>query len=1008
MKSRIAKSLLMLLLLGVTSVYGQSTVNVTDASINAGDKVFWSAGNVYVLQGMVFVEDGAELYIEPGTVIKAEDGVGNNASGLVISQGGKIFAEGTASNPIIFTSVLDDLTGQLDGFDRGLWGGVVMLGYAPTNNATVRQIEGVNEIVGAGDRRADYGGDDPDDNSGILRYVSIRHTGIAVGDQAGNEIQGLTLGGVGRGTTIEYVESFASDDDGFEWFGGTVDAKYLISAFAADDAFDWDEGFNGRGQFWFAIQNTDAAGRMAEMDGAIGDEQGEPYTLPVVMNATYLGDGKDNPNQVEGDGSQGLIFRDNSGGTYGNSIFGDFKGQPGAPALTIEDVANEASQDSRKRLEAGDLKLVNNFWFDFAIGETLESLIPQQFVRDLLGPGAAGNQIINPALRGISRDTDKSLDPRPSQGSAALTGGDRSLYTDPWFTKVDYVGAFGGSNWMKGWTALDQLGYLADSPSGSNVVNVTDSDINAGDKVFWSAGNVYVLQGMVFVEDGAELYIEPGTVIKAEDGVGNNASGLVISQGGKIFAEGTASNPIIFTSVLDDLTGQLDGFDRGLWGGVVMLGYAPTNNATVRQIEGVNEIVGAGDRRADYGGDDPDDNSGILRYVSIRHTGIAVGDQAGNEIQGLTLGGVGRGTTIEYVESFASDDDGFEWFGGTVDAKYLISAFAADDAFDWDEGFNGRGQFWFAIQNTDAAGRMAEMDGAIGDEQGEPYTLPVVMNATYLGDGKDNPNQVEGDGSQGLIFRDNSGGTYGNSIFGDFKGQPGAPALTIEDVANEASQDSRKRLEAGDLKLVNNFWFDFAIGETLESLIPQQFVRDLLGPGAAGNQIINPALRGISRERDGLLDPRPLPGAYTHTAGDRSLFTDPWFTPVDHVGAFGTNNWMIGWTALSQLGYLNNDNIYTNIDEPAFELPKSVVLFQNYPNPFNPSTQIRFELPSNQPVTLRVYDITGRLVSTLVNGLRPAGVNIVSFDASNLASGVYVYRLEGADFAQTRSMTLIK
>lgn len=208
-----------------------------------------------------------------------------------------------------------------------------------------------------------------------MRYISIRHTGISVGDQAGNEIQGLTLGGVGRGTTIEYVESFASGDDGFEWFGGTVDAKYLVSAFASDDSYDWDEGFNGRGQFWFSIQGPDAAGRMAEMDGAIGDEQAEPYTLPVMMNATYLGDGKDNQMAIEGDGSQGLIFRDNTGGTYGNSIFGDFKGQPNSPALTIEDVANPATQDSRNRLESGDLRLINNFWFDFAIGNSIEELI---------------------------------------------------------------------------------------------------------------------------------------------------------------------------------------------------------------------------------------------------------------------------------------------------------------------------------------------------------------------------------------------------------------------------------------------------------------------------------------------------------------------------------------------------------------------------------------------------------------------------------------------------------
>ena len=513
---------------------------------------------------------------------------------------------------------------------------------------------------------------------------------------------------------------------------------------------------------------------------------------------------------------------------------------------------------------------------------------------------------------------------------------------------------------------------------------------------------------MVFVEDGAELWIEPGTIIKAEDGIGNNASGLVISQGGKIFAEGTASNPIIFTSIIDNLAGNLDAFDRGLWGGIVLLGYAPTNNATIRQIEGVNEIVGAGDRRADYGGNDPDDNSGIMRYVSIRHTGISVGDQAGNEIQGLTLGGVGRGTTIEYVESFASDDDGFEWFGGTVDAKYLISAFATDDAFDWDEGFNGRGQFWFAIQNTDAAGRMAEMDGAIGDEQATPYTLPVVMNATYLGDGKDNPNVMEGDGSQGLIFRDNSGGTYANSIFGDFKGQPGAPALTIEDVADPATEDSRKRMEAGDLVLANNYWFDFAIGNTIESLIPQQFVRDLLGANLNGNRLEDPKLRGISRIQNETLDPRPFATSSAQTAADRSLYTDSWFTPVDHVGAFGNNNWMIGWTALSKLGYLNNTLATTDIEESALSIPKVVALDQNYPNPFNPSTVINYTIKNAEYVKLSVYDVTGRVVATLVDGVQPAGISTVSFNASGLASGIYIYRLETPTVTVSKRMTLIK
>lgn len=553
------------------------------------------------------------------------------------------------------------------------------------------------------------------------------------------------------------------------------------------------------------------------------------------------------------------------------------------------------------------------------------------------------------------------------------------------------------------------LTLLPFSYAFSQVV-VTDASINAGEKVFWTADNEYLLDGMVFVEAGAELWIEPGTVIKAEDGSGNNASGLVISQGGKIFAEGTADAPIIFTSKLDALDGTLDEQDRGLWGGLVVLGYAPTNNATVRQIEGVNEIVGAGDVRADYGGDDADDNSGVIRYVSLRHTGKAVGDQAGNEIQGLTMGGVGRGTTVEYVESFASDDDGFEWFGGTVDAKYLVSAFNADDAFDWDEGFNGRGQFWFVIQAEDAAGRMAEMDGAIGDEQGSPYTKPVLANATYLGDGKDNAAQVSGDGAQGIIFRDNSGGTYFNSIFGDFKGQPNAPAITVEDVADAASEDSRKRLEAGDLKLLNNFWFDFSAGTTLEALVPQEFVRT--SANFAGNQITDPQLRGIGRTPSGaILDPRLELDSPAVNAANSDLYTDSWFTKVNYVGAFSSNsNWLKGWTALDDLGYLSESRLVNNENETVkSELPSAIKLDQNYPNPFNPTTNISFALPSTQKVTLKVFNMLGQEVATLINNQTiQAGSQTVAFDASLLSSGVYIYRLVGANTVLTKKMTLIK
>ena len=163
--------------------------------------------------------------IEAGTVIKGQPGQGENASALVVARGGKIFAEGTATNPIIFTSTADDVTDPNDlPLDaRGLWGGVIILGKASLNSSPGETpIEGI-EVT---ETRGLYGGSDDADNSGVFRYVSIRYGGTDIG--AGNEINGLTMGGVGSGTVIDHVEVANNADDGFEWFGGTVNASHLV------------------------------------------------------------------------------------------------------------------------------------------------------------------------------------------------------------------------------------------------------------------------------------------------------------------------------------------------------------------------------------------------------------------------------------------------------------------------------------------------------------------------------------------------------------------------------------------------------------------------------------------------------------------------------------------------------------------------------------------------------------------------------------------------------------
>ena len=526
-------------------------------------------------------------------------------------------------------------------------------------------------------------------------------------------------------------------------------------------------------------------------------------------------------------------------------------------------------------------------------------------------------------------------------------------------------------------------------------VDVSDADIAAGTNVVWTADNEYVLNGLVFVDAGASLTIQPGTVIKGKPGQGENASALVVARGGKIFASGTAEAPIIFTAEADDVNdpGDLPLDARGLWGGVIILGNAGLNSEPGETpIEGIP----TNEPRGIYGGSDDGDNSGVFRYVSIRHGGTDIG--AGNEINGLTMGGVGSGTLIEYVEVFNNQDDGFEWFGGTVNTKYLVSSFNGDDSFDYDEGFRGKGQFWFSIQADEAGNRAGEHDGGTTPEDGTPYAIPTIYNATYIGSGAFSSN---GDNDVVLKIRDNAGGKYLNSIFTDFTGE----AVDIEDL--DSGEDSRSRLEAGDLLLANNIWWNFGAGEDLTAIAPDLFAADHLA--ANDNRIVDPILSGISRARDGGLDPRPQAGSPAWTGGSAPP-DDGFYTGVDYVGAFGRTLWTSGWTFLAEAGITPSEAATFIAEESsvAAALPTGYELTQNHPNPFNPSTTINYSVPADGHVRLSVFNSVGQQIATLVDGPRQAGTYAVSVDAADLSTGIYFYRFEAGGQVLMRKMALLK
>ena len=290
------------------------TTNVI-VTTNITTNTTWTSDNVYELAGRITVTSGVYLTIEPGTIIKGQAGTGANATALLVARGGKIIAEGTSQLPIIFTSVADEISPEqvkqgnftspnLDPTSQGLWGGVIILGYAPISaSANEIQIEGIPTT----DENGLYGGTNPTDNSGVLKYVSIRHGGANIGN--GNELNGLTLGGVGNGTIIENIEIVGNQDDGVEFFGGTVNVNNLIVWFSGDDAIDTDQSWGGTLNNFIVICGN-ATDHALEIDGP----EGTYLASHTIRNGTIKG----SPEAELGD------FRSCPRGAFENIFFFDF------------------------------------------------------------------------------------------------------------------------------------------------------------------------------------------------------------------------------------------------------------------------------------------------------------------------------------------------------------------------------------------------------------------------------------------------------------------------------------------------------------------------------------------------------------------------------------------------------------------------------------------------------------------------------------------------------------
>lgn len=390
-----------------------------------------SADSIWTIKGYVYVKEGAVLRIPAGTILKS-DVVEKGA--IIVERGGKIFAEGTAQRPVVFTSGLPK--GQRR---PGDWGGIIILGKAPTNRATEPTIEGgVNR---------QYGGNDANDNSGVLKYVRIEFAGIAAAP--GSEINGLTLGGVGAGTTIENVMVSFGNDDGFEFFGGTVNAKNLIAFANADDDFDFDFGYVGKLQYGLSVKHPQIADIGDAANGIECDNDGTgtpatPFTHPKISNYTFVG--PNNRPNTQANHNFANRWRRSTHFTLRNSVMiGWQKG-----GFSVE------SSETGSSYVSGTSEFKNNLVHAITkpfFGNSGSGLTDSAVLAIAVASGSSkldsanAAQLTNPWS--LTTPNFMPLAASPAASGASFTG------MDSWFDQVTFRGAIGTADWTQGWTNWD-------------------------------------------------------------------------------------------------------------------------------------------------------------------------------------------------------------------------------------------------------------------------------------------------------------------------------------------------------------------------------------------------------------------------------------------------------------------------------------------------------------------------------------------------------------------------
>jgi hypothetical protein len=406
--------------MAIISCNDDETTVTPENNVSAGGKTLFGdytqnitlkTGETYTVKGSAIFKEGTTLTVEPGTIINGDASV---ISYILIEQGAKIMAVGTADNPIIMTSTTKE---------AGAWGGLHICGKAPIN---VTGGTGESEIGGA-----TYGGSDANDNSGTIKYVRLEYTGVALDDE--HESNGVSFYGVGAGTTVEYIQVHLGADDGYEFFGGTVNVKWIVATGASDDSFDWTEGWSGKGQYMLAKQTSGNGDRGIEGDNNGNNNTASPYSNPTLSQVTLIGGwaGTDK-------GRYGMKLREGTKGQFQNIIVTGFDKR----TIHVEhnQTLTNVNEDAIK--------------VDYAVLDTNVSDKVIKYSVSKIDDGS-GNEINDPNGPSVVESKKFETSTNVKYQTVALDAsiqfdGGKDMSSDPFFSADTKIGA--GTDWTTGWT----------------------------------------------------------------------------------------------------------------------------------------------------------------------------------------------------------------------------------------------------------------------------------------------------------------------------------------------------------------------------------------------------------------------------------------------------------------------------------------------------------------------------------------------------------------------------